>query len=83
MVVGVPEIAPLEVENERPAGSVGEIDHAVTVPPLEVGVTADMVTSFVSESELGLYVMDDGATSLTTMDTVVELLPPAFVAVTV
>ena len=54
MVVGVPEIAPLVVEKERPAGSVGEIDQLTTVPPLEVGVIADMVTSFVSESELGL-----------------------------
>lgn len=44
---------------------------------------ADIVTSFVNESELGVYVMDDGATSLTTMDTTVELLPPPLVAVTV
>ena len=27
VVVGVPEIAPVDVEKERPAGSVGEIDH--------------------------------------------------------
>ena len=55
----------------------------MTVPPLEVGVSADMVTSFVRETELGVYVMDDGATSLTTMDTTVALLPPEFEAVTV
>ena len=36
--VGVPEIAPVDVENARPAGSDGEIDQAVTAPPLEVGV---------------------------------------------
>ena len=52
--VGVPLMAPVEVENERPAGSEGVIDHEVTAPPLEVGVTADIVTSFVSERELGL-----------------------------
>lgn len=52
--VGVPLMAPVEVENERPAGNDGVIDHEVTVPPLEVGVTADIVTSFVSERELGL-----------------------------
>ena len=52
--VGVPLMAPVEVENERPAGNDGAIDHEVTVPPLEVGVTADIVTSFVSERELGL-----------------------------
>ena len=83
MAVGVPLMAPVDVSKERPAGSVAEIDHEVTAPPLEVGVMADIVTSFVNESELGVYVIDDGATSLTTMDTTVELLPPPFVAVTV
>tara|TARA_B100000003_G_C10916126_1_gene365306 strand:+ start:1697 stop:1912 length:216 start_codon:yes stop_codon:yes gene_type:complete len=34
---GVPEISPLVVDNERPAGSDGEIDHVTTVPPAEVG----------------------------------------------
>ena len=53
MAVGVPLMAPVDVSKERPAGSVPEIDHDVTVPPLEVGVAADMVTSFVKESELG------------------------------
>jgi hypothetical protein len=32
--VGVPDIAPVEVENARPAGSCGLIDQEVTVPPL-------------------------------------------------
>ena len=54
MVVGVPEIAPVEVENERPDGSDGEIDHETTAPPLEVGVTVVMVVSFVNVSELGV-----------------------------
>ena len=36
--VGVPEIAPVDVENARPAGSDGEIDQSVTAPPLEDGV---------------------------------------------
>ena len=52
--VGVPEMAPVEVEKVRPAGSVPEIDQDVTVPPLEVGVTVVMVVSFVNESVLGL-----------------------------
>ena len=47
-------MAPVEVLKARPAGNDGEIDHEVTVPPLEVGVSADMVTSLVNESELGL-----------------------------
>ena len=43
MAVGVPEIAPLVVEKERPAGSVGEIDQEVTVPPRALGVAVVMV----------------------------------------
>ena len=53
--VGVPEIAPVEVENERPEGSVLDMDHEVTVPPpLVVGVTAVMAVFLVSVSVLGL-----------------------------
>ena len=54
MAVGVPEIAPVEVEKAMPAGSVGEIVQEVTVPPLEVGVAVVMRESFVSVSELGV-----------------------------
>ena len=42
VAVGVPEIAPVEVEKDRPAGSVDEIDQDVTASPLEVGVTVVM-----------------------------------------
>ena len=52
--VGVPEIAPVVLSNVRPAGSAGEIDHEVTVPPLDVGVMVVSPTFFVSVSELGL-----------------------------
>ena len=52
--VGVPLSAPVEVSKERPAGSVGLIDQAVTAPPLEVGVTDVMTTPFVRVHELGL-----------------------------
>ena len=52
--VGVPEIAPVDVEKERPAGSVGEIDQEVTVPPLEVGVAVVMVVPLVSVKGLPL-----------------------------
>jgi len=51
--VGVPEIVPVELSRDRPAGSAGETDHEVTVPPLDCGVTAVIVTSFVNERELG------------------------------
>jgi len=52
--VGVPETVPSVVEKARPAGSVGEIDHDVTAPPLDVGVTAVIATSFVRVNELVL-----------------------------
>ena len=52
--VGVPEMAPVEVEKERPDGRVAEIDQEVTVPPLEVGVTVVMVVSLVNVRVLGL-----------------------------
>jgi len=54
MAVGVPLIAPVEVSKERPAGSVAEIDHEVTVPPLEVGVTVVIAESLVKERVLGV-----------------------------
>ena len=46
--VGVPEIAPVDVSSVRPTGSAGETDHDVTVPPVDVGVIAVIVTFFVS-----------------------------------
>ena len=35
--VGVPEIVPSELVRVIPAGSVGETDQEITVPPLDVG----------------------------------------------
>jgi len=81
--VGVPEISPVEVENARPAGSDGETDQEMTVPPLYVGVDAVMRESFVKVNGLSLYETEDGITSLTTMVTVVVELPPLLVAVMV
>tara|TARA_Y100000287_G_C14015107_1_gene254097 strand:- start:317 stop:550 length:234 start_codon:yes stop_codon:yes gene_type:complete len=52
--VGVPPIAPVEVSKDRPAGSDGEIDQEVGVPPLAVGVTVVIATPFVRIDELGL-----------------------------
>ena len=54
MAVGVPLMAPVEEEKERPVGSVPEIDQEVTVPPLEVGVTVVMAESLVKERVLGV-----------------------------
>ena len=54
IAVGVPLMVPVEVSKERPAGSVAEIDHEVTVPPLAVGVTVVMAESLVKERVLGV-----------------------------
>ena len=52
--VGVPEMAPLEVSKERPLGRVAEMDHEVTAPPLDVGVTVVMAVFLVRVRVLGL-----------------------------
>lgn len=52
--VGVPEIAPVELSRDSPAGSEGVIDQFVTVPPLEVGVSVLIAESFANVSELGV-----------------------------
>ncbi len=52
--VGVPEIAPVEESIERPAGSDGDTDQEVIVPPLTVGVTVVIEVPFVNVNEFGL-----------------------------
>ena len=71
------------MSKDRPAGSDGETDHDVTGPPLEDGVAAVIAVPFVRVNELGLYVTEDGATSLTTIVTVAVSLPPVLEAVIV
>ena len=44
--VGVPLIAPVELENKRPVGNDGEIDHEVTAPPRALGVAVVMAVPF-------------------------------------
>tara|TARA_B100000674_G_C37380012_1_gene707005 strand:- start:49 stop:276 length:228 start_codon:yes stop_codon:yes gene_type:complete len=75
-------MAPVDVLKESPVGSEGDIDHEVTVPPLDDGVSVVMAEPLVSVSELGLYAIT-GAASLTRMVTVVVALPPVLLAVTV
>ena len=50
--VGVPPIAPVDESNDKPAGSDGETDHEVIVPPFAVGVTVVMAVPLVSVNEL-------------------------------
>ena len=54
MAVGVPLMAPVDESRERPAGSEGETDQEVTVPPLSVGETVVMAVPLVSVNEFGL-----------------------------
>ena len=80
---GVPEMAPVEESSDSPAGSEGETDQVVMVPPLAVGVTVVMAVPFARVKLFGLYVSEDGATSLTSMVTSAVVLPPVLLAVTV
>jgi len=73
----------VDVSRDRPAGREGETDHEVTGPPLVVGVTVVMAVPFVRVNDVGLYVIEEGATSLTSMVRVAVSLPPVLVAVTV
>ena len=83
MAVGVPLMAPVVESMERPAGSEGDTDQEVTVPPLEVGVTVVIAVPLVRVNEFGLKLRDEGATSLTTMVTSSVVLPPVLLAVMV
>ena len=47
-------MAPSEDARERPAGSDGDIDHVVTVPPVVVGVVVVMAVPFVNVNVFGL-----------------------------
>ena len=71
------------LDNARPAGSDGETDHNVGVPPLVVGVAVVINVPFVNVSELDGYIIAEGAISLTWMVNVAVAAPPALVAVTV
>ena len=51
--VGVPEMVPSDVSNERPPGNVGEMDHVTTSPPLMVGVTDVMAVPLVNVNDDG------------------------------
>ena len=79
----MPLIAPVVASKDKPAGSVGETDHDVIVPPLTVGVVVVIAVPLVNVKVLGLYDKEDGAMSLTTMVTLAVSLPPVLLAVIV
>ena len=76
-------MVPVEESIANPAGRDGETDQEVTGPPLVVGVTVVIAVPLVSVNEFGVYVSEDGATSLTTMVTVTVSLPPVLLPVMV
>ena len=82
IAVGVPEISPVLPSITNPGGSAGDTVHESTLPPSLVGITELIGESFDKLKAFGLYSINDGGTSLTSIVTVVELLPPALVAVT-
>ena len=49
--VGVPLIAPVEASRANPAGSEGDTEYDMTVPPVEVTVSVVIAVSFVKVSE--------------------------------
>ena len=53
IAVGVPEIVPVEVSSDKPAGNAGETDHEVTAPPVDVGVTLVIVEFLAIVNEFG------------------------------
>ena len=80
--VGVPLMAPVDVSRANPAGSDGDTEYEMTVPPLDVTEVVVMAVPLVSVKEFVLYVMT-GAISLTVMVTLAVSVPPVLVAVIV
>ena len=80
--VGVPLMAPVEVSRAKPAGSDGETEYEMTVPPVDATEAVVMAVPLVNVNELVLYEMT-GAMSLTTMVIVALSLPPVLFAVIV
>ena len=52
--VGVPLMVPVEVSRERPAGSDGETEYEMIVPPFDVGDTDVICVPLVSVNVFGL-----------------------------
>ena len=81
MTVGVPEITPVAVLNESPAGRFGEIEYDETLP-VTVGESGAIATPTVKVFG-ELYERATGAASFTLITTPKVVNPPELVAVTV
>ena len=75
-------MAPVDVSRANPAGSDGDTEYEMTVPPLDVTEVVVMAVPLVSVKEFVLYAMT-GAISLTVMVTLAVSAPPVLVAVIV
>jgi hypothetical protein len=53
IAVGVPEIVPVDVSSDKPAGNAGDTDQEVTAPPVEEGVTLVIADPFAMVNEFG------------------------------
>ena len=73
----------MEESSERPLGKESDTDQVVMAPPLDVGVTVVMAVPLVNVNAFGLYEIEEGAMSLTTMVRSAVVLPPVLLAVTV
>jgi hypothetical protein len=83
--VGVPVISPVAASRARPDGRLGLTVHDTTVPaPVTVGVSGRSLLAvlLVIDKSFGKYSIV-GTTSLTWSVIIVELLPPALLAVMV
>ena len=81
ITLGVPEITPVAVLNESPAGKLGEMFQEEAVP---VTLGASGVMAVPTVKVLGeLYESATGAASFTVITTPKVVDPPEFVAVTV
>ena len=75
-------MAPVEVLNVRPDGSVGVMDHEATAPPLAVG---DRGHGDALSQRQGTWAVGDGrrCSDVDRMVTMAVALPPVLLAVTV
>ena len=83
--VGVPVISPVDASSARPDGRLGLTDHDTIVPaPVEVGESGKSLLAvlLVIDKSFGKYSIV-GTTSMTWSVIIVELLPPALLAVMV
>jgi hypothetical protein len=77
--VGVPDNSPDDVSKLRPAGSAGDMLQEVAAPPLLEGVIESIASPTIKSNTVVEYEML-GAESSTVNESVVESVPPVFVA---